>query len=67
MNSLKIIALVYCIITLWSYFYMSIKSPETITVRFLGTEKKISKKWFIVSNLLDGALIAVSLMIIFDL
>ena len=67
MNTIKIIALAYCLVTIWSYFSIFLNSSGKINVRFLGAEKKISKRWFIVSNLLDGALIAVSLMIIFDL
>jgi len=66
MNSIKIIALVYCLVTIWSYFSMSIKSPEMITVSFLGVEKRIPKLWFVVSNLLDGALLVVALHVIFS-
>ena len=66
MNSIKIIALVYCLVTLWSYFSACIKSPEMITVSFLGVEKKIPKQMFVLANLLDGALLILALGIIFD-
>ena len=66
MNSIKFIALVYCLVTIWSYFSMSIKSPEMVTVSFLGVEKRVPKVWFVIANLLDGALLVIALHVIFS-
>lgn len=65
MSTLKVLALVYCVFTLWAYFNLSIKSPQRITISLFGSEKTVSKGLFVLSNLFDGILIAIALQVIF--
>ncbi len=59
MENIKLLAAVYLSATSIIYLKMIWEDDGNLTIKFLGSNKKISKRVFIFSNLFDGFLMAI--------